>query len=137
MHDRRREHHWEDRQRRVSQRAAANRPDRNPGNQPFGARGVDQRAARHLRNQGHETGRGKHETNVDLRPFLRGEKNRDERSKTGLYVGDKKDEPIESAQAAPRRRKRRLDRIGSSRRRRSGCACVVAAMPTVIVAEAP
>jgi hypothetical protein len=137
MHDRRREHHGEDRQRRVSQRAAANRPDRNSGNQPFGARRVDQRSARHLRNQGYETGRRKHETNVDLRPFLRGEKNRDERPKAGLYVGNKKDEPIESAQTAARRRERRLDRIGSPGRGRSGSACVVAAMPTVIVAEAP
>jgi hypothetical protein len=52
-----------------------------------------------------------------------------------LHVGDKEDEPIEAAQAAPRGRKRRLGGIGTLTRRRSGCSCA-AALPIMTVAEA-
>jgi hypothetical protein len=43
---------------------------------------------------------GKDKADIDLRPFLRGEKDRDKGPEAGLYVGNEKDEPIKSAQAA-------------------------------------
>ena len=89
-----------DRQRRIGQRADANRDDGDAGDQPFRARGVDHGAARHLADQRDEAGRRKHEADVDLRPLLRREIDRHERTETGLHVGDEEDEPIEAAQAA-------------------------------------
>ena len=100
MHNGRRQHDREYRQRGIGQRTEADRADRDPGDQPFGARRIDQRAARHLANERHEAGRGENKADIDLRPFLRGEKDRDERAETGLHVGDEEDEPIEAAQAA-------------------------------------
>ncbi len=50
----------------------------------------------------------RHEADIDLRPALRGEIDRDERPESGLHVGDEKNEPVETAQAAPRRRRRRF-----------------------------
>ena len=135
MHNGRREHHRENRQRGVGQRAEADRADRNPGDQPFGARRVDQRAARHLRDERHETGRGENKADIDLRPFLGGEEYRDEGAETGLHVGDEEDEPIEAAQAAPRRRQRRLGGVGPLARRWRGRAYATA-LPIMTVAEA-
>ena len=79
-----------------------------PATKALGAGGVDQRAARHLSDQRDETGGGEDEADIDLCPFLRCEKDRDERSEAGLHVGDKKDEPVEATQTARRRRERRF-----------------------------
>ena len=68
------------------------------------SRRIDQRAARHLRDQRDEAGHGENKADVDLRPFLRGQIDRDERPETGLHVGDEEDEPVEAAQAASRGR---------------------------------
>jgi hypothetical protein len=53
-----------------------------------------------LPNQRDKARRRQNEPDIELGPSLRGEIDRDEGSKAGLYIGDKKDEPIEAAQAA-------------------------------------
>jgi hypothetical protein len=88
-----------------------------------------------LPNKRHETSSRKDQTDIDLRPFLRGEKYRNEGPETGLHVGDEEDEPIEAAQAAPRGRKRRPGGVGPLTRRRGRRACA-AALPIMTVAEA-
>jgi hypothetical protein len=88
-----------------------------------------------LRNEGHETGRGENKADIDLRPFLGGEEYRDEGAETGLHVGNEEDEPIEAAQAASRRRQRRLGGVGPLARRWGGRAYATA-LPIMTVAEA-
>jgi hypothetical protein len=61
-----------------------------------------------LSDQRDETGGRENEADIDLCPLLRGEVDRDERSKAGLHIGDEKYEPIKAAQAARRRRQRRF-----------------------------
>ena len=84
----------------IGERAQADHGDGNAGDQPFGLGCIHQRSARHLRDQRDESGRGENKTDVDLRPFLRRQINRDERPETRLHVGDEEDEPIEPAQGA-------------------------------------
>jgi len=67
-----------------------------------------------LPDERNETRSRQDEPDVDLGPVLRSEINRDERPESGLYVGDEKNEPIEPAQAALRRRQRRLGALGPS-----------------------
>ena len=87
--------------------------------------------------QGHEAGRGENKADIDLRPFLRGEIDRDEGPEAGLHVGDEEDEPIEAAQAAPRRRERRLGWLRRRSPRRLGrTRPAAAALPITAVAEA-
>ena len=123
LNDRRRQHHGKDRMRRVGQSADANRCNRNAGDQSLRPRCVDQGAAGHLADQRNEAGGGQDETDVDLRPLLRGEKDRDERPKAGLHIGDEEDKPIKSAQAACRRPQRRLRSAGLLAKKRRGSAC--------------
>jgi hypothetical protein len=52
-----------------------------------------------------------------------------------LHVGNEEDEPIEAAQAAPRRRQRRLGGVGPLARRWGGRAYATA-LPIMTVAEA-
>ena len=108
VQDRSRQHHRKDRQHRIAQGADADRHDRNAGDEALGSGGIDQGAARHLSDQRNEARRRLHEPDIDLGPALRGEINRDERPESGLHVGDEENEPIEPAQAALRRRERRL-----------------------------
>ena len=123
LNDRRRQHHGKDRMRRVGQSADANRRNRDAGDQSLRPRGVDECAAGHLADQRNEAGGGQDETDVDLRPLLRGEKDRDERPKASLHIGDEEDEPIKPAQAARRRPQRRLRSAGLLAKRRRGSAC--------------
>ena len=92
-------------------------------NQTFRSGGIDKGSARHLADQGDDAGRRQNQADVDLRPFLRSEKDRDEWAEPGLYIGDEEDEPIEAAQAARRGRQRRLVAgafLAARRRRRGG-----------------
>jgi len=97
-------HHRKDRPCGISQRAHANRRHRKAGHQPFGARRVDDGAARHLSNQPDETTDRQHKADLDLGPLLRCQVHRDEWTEAGLHIREKEDEPIKSAQALARRR---------------------------------
>jgi len=62
-------------------------------------------------------------TDVELRPLVRGKVNRDERTKAGLDVGQKKGKPIEAAAAAGRSGAGRCgQRLPRCRRRSPGAA---------------
>ena len=91
-----------DRPRRIGKRYAADGRNRKARDQPFGFRSVDDRPARHLPEQPDDAGNREHEADLALRPFFRGQIDRDERTKAGLHVGQEEDEPVERAQA-PRR----------------------------------
>ena len=101
--DRRRQDHREDRRRRIGERTDRDRDDGETCDQPFRSRGIDERAAGHLPDQRDETADGENEADIDLRPFLGGQIDRDERAETGLHIGDEEHEPVEPAQAALRR----------------------------------
>ena len=90
MQGRGREHDGKDRPYRVSERAHADGRHREARDQPLGAGGVDEGAARHLPHQADDAADRQHETDVDLGPFLRGEIDRDERTEAGLHVGDER-----------------------------------------------
>jgi hypothetical protein len=66
---------------------------------------------------------------------LPGEIDRDERSETGLHVGDEEDEPIKSAQAARRRMQRRLAAFRGRRRRRRPGFTVARVLPFNLIAN--
>jgi len=102
MQDGGRKHHRKDRDGGVSERSNADRADTDAGDNALGAGGVNKCAARHLADQGGKAGRRQDEADVDLRPLLRGEVDRNKGAEARLHVGDKKDEPIKSAQAARR-----------------------------------
>jgi hypothetical protein len=85
-----------------------------------------------LSDQGDETGGGEHKSDIDLRPFLRGEKDRDERPETGLHVGDKENEPVEAAQAARRRRQRWFAAVRLRAGRRRGLVRDPAALISIV-----
>jgi hypothetical protein len=108
VQDRSRQHHGKHRHGRIGQSADADRRDSDTADQAFRSSGIDQDSARHLSDQGDDAGRGQNQADIDLCPFLRGEKHRDERAEAGLHVGDKEDEPIKAAQAASGRRQRRF-----------------------------
>jgi len=61
-----------------------------------------------LPGQRHQASDRENEADVDLRPLLRRQVDGDERTKAGLDVGDKENEPVQTAQAARRRRQRRF-----------------------------
>ena len=125
-------HHRKDRPRRISERADADGRNRKARHQPFGARGIDDGAARHLSDQADDAADRQHKADLDLGPFLRRQIDRDERPEPGLHIGEKEDEPVEAAQALARRsgdgplwpaaRRRRIaaDRPRRDRRHRSG-----------------
>jgi hypothetical protein len=89
---------------RKRKRAQANRRHREHGDQPRRAHRIDQRAAGHLAGERHEPARGQNQPDIELGPSLRGQIDRDERTETGLDVGEKEGEPVEAARACPRRR---------------------------------
>jgi len=55
-----------------------------------------------LPSQGHEAPNREHETDVDLRPFVRGQIDGDKRTKAGLDIGNKEDKSVQPPQAAQR-----------------------------------
>ena len=93
------------------------------------------RAARHLPEQRHHAADRQHEADVDLRPFLRRQIDRDERAEPGLHVGDEEDEPVEAAQAAARRvraaRRRAPADAARPTARASGCGAGAAIVRAV------
>ena len=133
VQDRPGQHDREDRQRRIGQGGDADGDDGDAGNEAFGARGIDDGAARHLAQQRHDARRRLHKADIELRPALPGEVDRHERAETGLHVGDEEDEPIEPAQAARRRMQRWLAAFGCRLRRRQGFAVArVLQVPPVV-----
>ena len=95
------------RPRRNRKGAHADADDGDRRHQTLGAGGVDERAARHLAGQGYEPADREGEADIDLRPFLLGQVDRDERPESGLRVGEKEDEPVEAAPARDGRRRAR------------------------------
>jgi len=73
---------------------------------------------------------------VDLGPFLRREVNRHKRPEAGLDVGDKKDEPVESAKAFRRRRQGRLRSPRLIKQRRAGLIGRPAAVISIVAVAA-
>ena len=61
-----------------------------PATSPFERAASTMHAARDLAEQRHDAADRQHETDLDLRPFLRGQIDRDERAEAGLHVGEKK-----------------------------------------------
>jgi hypothetical protein len=88
---------------RIGERADCDRDDGETCDQPFRSGGIDERAAGDLPDERDETADGENEADIDLRPFLGGQIDRDERAETGLHVGHEEHEPVEPAQAALRR----------------------------------
>jgi hypothetical protein len=89
---------------RKRKRAQANRRHRQYGNQPRRAHRIDQRAPGHLAGERHEPAGGQNQPDIKLGPSVRGQIDRNERTETGLDVGEKKGEPVEAARASSRRR---------------------------------
>lgn len=88
---------------RVGQRAHANRGHGDARHKPFGSRPIDDCPAGHLAKQGNNAAHRQDETDLHLRPFLRCQVDRDERSETRLDVGEEEDKPIEASRAGARR----------------------------------
>jgi hypothetical protein len=95
-----RQNYGEGRMRRVRQGAGANSHHSYSRDEAFGTRRIDQRSTGHLADEGNESSRREHKSDVDLCPFLRSQINRNKRPEAGLYVGHKEDEPVEAAEAA-------------------------------------
>ncbi len=143
-------HHRKDRPSRICQRACADRRNGKAGHQPLGTRGIDDGSARHLSDQADQAADRQHKTDLDLGPLLRRQIDRDKRTEAGLHIREKKDEPVEAAQALSRGGRRlvhhrfrrphrittaaaglaavRIDRVG----RLSGCAHQQSASPNPI-----
>ncbi len=103
MQNGRRRHHRKDRPQRIGQRGAADGGDRQARHQPLGTRVIDDSAAGHLPEQADDAADRQHKADLDLRPFLRSQIDRNERAEAGLNVGEKEDEPVEAALAFARR----------------------------------
>src|SRR6202022_1252186 len=88
-----------DRPRRISQRAHADRSRRKAGARGARAGGIDDGAAGHLPDQSDHAADRQHKTDLDLRPLLRRQINRDEWTETGLNIREKEKKPVEAAQA--------------------------------------
>ena len=91
---------------RERKRAQTNRRHREPRDQPRRAHGIDQRAAGHLTGQRDEAARGQDQADIELRPLMRGQIDRNERTKAGLDVREEEGEPVETARTCLRRRTR-------------------------------
>src|SRR3974377_1660236 len=72
------------------------------GYEALGAGCIDQCAPRHLPGERNEAADRHDETDVGLRPFLRGQIDGNKWTEPGLYVSEAEDEPIEPAQTAGR-----------------------------------
>ena len=91
------QHDRKDRQQRVSERARGDCGEGQSRDQPLRAGGIDQRAARHLPQQRDQAAGREHEADVNLRPLLRREIDRNEWAEAGLNVGHEENEPVEPA----------------------------------------
>jgi hypothetical protein len=89
--------HREDRPHCDGKRARAHRYDCGAGSKACGADCVDKCPAGHLTGQRHQATSGKDQADVDLRPRMRRQVDRDERTKSGLDIGKKEAEPVEPA----------------------------------------
>jgi hypothetical protein len=85
-------------------RAQADRGHRKHANQARGTQRIDQRPAGHLTDERHQAAGCQNKTDVELRPGVRGQIDRDERPEAGLDVVEEKGEPVKAARACPRRR---------------------------------
>src|SRR6516225_2124191 len=77
--------------------------------------GINHGAARYLADQCNEARHRQDEADINLRPVLRSQVDRNKWTEASLHVGDEENEPIEAAQASARRRRR----LAVSRRRRA------------------
>ena len=93
--DNRREH-W---RHRDQERADAYADNGERSRAPFRARPIDQPAAGHLAQQAREAADGEDQADVDLRPFLGRQIDREEGTEAGLDVGNEEGEPVEPALA--------------------------------------
>jgi hypothetical protein len=89
---------------RKRKRAQANRRHREHGNQARRAHRINQRAPGHLAGERHQPTGRQNQPDIELRPRVRGQIDRNERTETGLDVGKEKGEPVKPARACPRRR---------------------------------
>jgi hypothetical protein len=89
---------------RKRKRAQANRRHREHGNQARRAHRINQRAPGHLAGERHQPTGRQNQPDIELRPRVRGQIDRNERTETGLDVGKEKGEPVKAARACPRRR---------------------------------
>jgi len=119
-------HHREDRPRRIRKCADADGRDGKGRDQPFGSGCVDDGPARHLADQPDQATDRQDKANFHLRPFLCRQIDRNERTKTGLHIRQKEDEPVKPAQAFPRGSGCRLD-LHRFRQRRG--QSIVTALP--------
>jgi hypothetical protein len=103
-----------DRQRK---RAYTNPRDGKAAEHSRGAHGIDQRSAWHLPRKRNQSAGSENKTDVELRPLVGGEINRDKRTKAGLDIGQKKSKPIEAATAGRSRVGRCRQRLPRCRRR--------------------
>jgi len=94
--------HGKDRKSRISQRHTADSRDGKPRHQPLRSRRIDDGAARHLSEQPDHAADRQHQADLRLRPFFRGEIDRDEGAEAGLHVRKEEDEPVEPVLAALR-----------------------------------
>jgi hypothetical protein len=84
-------------------RAQTDGPDRKSAKQSGRAHGINQRPARHLARECNQSAGGQNEADIELRPMVRSQIDRDKWTKTGLDVGQEKSKPIKSARAGGRR----------------------------------
>ena len=91
---------------RERKRAQTNRRHRECRHQPRRAYRIDQRTAGHLAGQGDKPSRGQDQPDIELRPLMRGQIDRDERTKPGLNVRKEEGEPVKTARTRLRRRTR-------------------------------
>ena len=98
--------HRETRPDRERKRAQTNRRDREPRNQTIRAYGIDERAAGHLAGQGDKSARGQDQADVELRPLVGGQIDRNERAQPSLNVGKEEGEPVKTTRTRVRRRTR-------------------------------
>jgi hypothetical protein len=132
VQDTRSHHNGEIRPDRERKRAQTNRRHRQPGNQPRRADGIDQRTAGHLAGQGDQAARGQDQADIELRPLMRGQIDRDERTKAGLNVRKEEREPVKTARTRLRRRTRGCGRRLLPCHRRRNTDVGAAVEPTAV-----
>ena len=86
------------------QGADADAGDGERGRALFGSRRIDSPSAGHLPHEAGNAADRQDEADVDLRPFLRRQVDRQEGAEAGLEIGDEEGEPIQSALARSRGR---------------------------------
>ena len=92
MDDAGRHDNREARPERKRKRASADCHDRNRSDELRRTHGVDQRAAGHLRSQRNQSSGGEHKTDIELRPLVRGEIDRQDAEEESDLEGDPPDQ---------------------------------------------